>query len=163
LARRAGADWPIAHRALQGKHVSAIAREPGGTFFVGTHKSGLWASTDGGHTWHERGDGLVSGDIYALNCCVKNGRVRLFAGTEPAHLSVTADLGRTWTEWPGPIEAATTSRWTSPAPPHIAHVKNIAFDPRTADTVYVAVEQGGLYRSRDGGRTFQELAGFDDD
>ena len=163
FARRAGADWPITHRALQGKHVSTLAREPGGTFFAGTHKAGLWASTDGGRTWEERGQGLASGDIYAFNWCVKDGKARLFAGTEPAHLYVSDDLGRTWTELPGLIAAATTSRWTFPAPPHIAHVKNIAFDPRSADTVYVAVEQGGLYRSLDGGRTFRELSGFDDD
>lgn len=163
FARRADDGWPITHRALQGKHISALMRERGGTIFAGTHKSGLWASADGGRTWEERGNGLASGDIYAMNWCVKDGKARLFVGTEPAHLYVSDDLGATWIELPGLMAAATTSRWTFPAPPHIAHVKNINFDPRSADSVYVGVEQGGLYKSLDGGRTFRELAGFDDD
>src|SRR5262245_59664650 len=142
FARRSGNDWPITHRALQGKHISTLMRERGGTIFAGTHKSGLWASTDGGHTWDERGNGLASGDIYATNWCVKGGKVRLFVGTEPAHLSYSDDLGATWTELPGLKAAATTSRWTFPAPPHVAHVKNLNFDPRSGGTYYVGVAHG---------------------
>src|SRR5688572_20673974 len=93
FARRAGRDWSLTHRALQGKHVSALLREPGGTFFAGTHDQGLWASADGGHTWEERGNGLASSNIYALGSCAAGSGVRLFAGTEPARLYESDDLG----------------------------------------------------------------------
>jgi photosystem II stability/assembly factor-like uncharacterized protein len=55
------------------------------------------------------------------------------------------------------------SKWTFPAPPHIAHVKNIAFHPENVRQIYVCVEQGGLLRSDDGGSTWEELHGFDID
>lgn len=162
-ASSAGGQWQVVRRTLQGKHVSGLMQTPDGTLFAGVHKGGLWASTDGGDTWERRDAGIESADLYALNWCERPGGVRLFAGTEPAHLYASDDLGATWTELPGLIAAATTTRWTFPAPPHVAHVKNINFDPRTTDTMYVAVEQGGLYKSQDGGQTFAELSGFDDD
>ena len=34
--------------------------------------------------------------------------------------------------------------WTYPGPPHVAHVKNVGFDPRNPDTIYAAVEVGGV-------------------
>lgn len=163
-AAQQGGQWAIARRTLQGKHISGIIQTPDGTLFAGTHKGGLWASADGGDTWEQRQNGIYSPDFYALNWHeLPGGGVRVFAGTEPAHLYFSDDLGHTWSELPGLIAAATTTRWTFPAPPHVAHVKHINFDPRSNDTLYVAVEQGGLYKSTDAGQTFTELSGFDDD
>ena len=50
-----------------------------------------------------------------------------------------------------------------PAPPHIAHVKHITFDPRSADTIYASIEVGGGLKSVDGGRTWRQLGGFFED
>jgi hypothetical protein len=36
-------------------------------------------------------------------------------------------------------------------PPHIAHLKNIAFHPAQPDTLYVCIEQGDLLKSVDAG------------
>jgi photosystem II stability/assembly factor-like uncharacterized protein len=54
-------------------------------------------------------------------------------------------------------------KWTFPAPPHDAHVINVTIHPRDPDTVYACVEQGGLFKSMDGGETWSELRGFNDD
>jgi photosystem II stability/assembly factor-like uncharacterized protein len=54
-------------------------------------------------------------------------------------------------------------KWTFPGAPHEAHVKNIVFDPRDANTFYVGVEVGGAFRTRDAGRTFHEMGGFYED
>ena len=37
------------------------------------------------------------------------------------------------------------------------HVKNIAFDPTEADTMFVCIEQGGLLKTSDGGQTWHEI------
>jgi photosystem II stability/assembly factor-like uncharacterized protein len=55
------------------------------------------------------------------------------------------------------------SQWGFPAPPHIAHTKHITFHPQDPNTLFVGVEQGGLLKSSDAGRTFQVIRGMDDD
>jgi photosystem II stability/assembly factor-like uncharacterized protein len=162
LARSGGA-WRESRRMLAGKHVGSIMVEPtSGAIFAGAHKGGLWASVDGGTSWQARGEGIELDDIYALNCVAADGEVRLYAGTEPAHLYVSTNLGMRWTELPSLRDAPSLDSWTFPAPPHVGHVKTIAFDPRDANTIYVGVEVGGAFKTTDGGKTWRELndAGF---
>ena len=94
FAAQQGGQWAMTRRTLQGKHISGLIQTPDGTLFAGTHKGGLWASADGGSTWEQRQNGIESPDFYALNWCEHNGGVRVFAGTEPAHLYFSDDLGR---------------------------------------------------------------------
>jgi photosystem II stability/assembly factor-like uncharacterized protein len=54
-------------------------------------------------------------------------------------------------------------KWTFPGPPHTAHVKNITFDPRSAETIYLSIEVGGALKSVDGGKSWRELSGFYED
>jgi serine/threonine protein kinase len=42
--------------------------------------------------------GITEPDIYSLSTVMVNGRPRLFAGTEPAHLFISDDLGLTWSD-----------------------------------------------------------------
>ena len=44
-----------------------------------------------------------------------------------------------------------------PMPPHVAHAKTIAVDPRDPKTIYVGVEQGGFFKTVDGGQNWREL------
>jgi len=146
---------------LEGKHVGSIAVEPRtGTIFAGVHKGGVWASADGGATWERRDSGIEFDDIYGLNTVEAGSEIRVYAGTEPAHLYVSSDLGKSWTELPAIREVPSINDWTFPAPPHAAHVKNIVFDPRDANTIYAGVEVGGAYKSTDAGKTWRELKGY---
>src|SRR5438445_2824503 len=102
--KRSGSEWRES-RMLDGKHVGSIAIEPTrGVIFAGVHKGGLWASEDGGKTWDQRDNGTESKDFYGLNCIVVGNEVRLYAGTEPAHLYVSTDFGKSWKELPGLLE-----------------------------------------------------------
>ena len=86
-----------------------------------------------------------------------DGRVRLFAGTEPAHLFVSDDLGVNWSEMPSLRSVPSVPKWNFPAPPHIGHVKHINFDPDNPNTIYASIEVGGLLRSTDGGEHWEEF------
>jgi len=55
------------------------------------------------------------------------------------------------------------SRWGFPAPPYIAHTKHINFHPHDPRTLFIGIEQGGLLKSTDAGRTFRVIPGMDDD
>src|SRR5579875_3784073 len=97
----AGPGWHVAQRALTDRHISAIAFDPeSGTVFAGAFKGGLFASTDGGRTWTERSEGLTENDIYSLAVAKVDGKTRVYAGSEPARLFVSDDLGGHWSELP---------------------------------------------------------------
>jgi photosystem II stability/assembly factor-like uncharacterized protein len=42
----------------------------------------------------------------------------------------------------------------------IAHTKMMAFDPRTPQRIYAAIEQGALLKTEDGGQSWRELADY---
>jgi photosystem II stability/assembly factor-like uncharacterized protein len=159
-----GGSWGESRRMLEGKHVGSIAVEArSGAIFAGVHGGGVWASEDGGRSWEARSNGIESDDIYGLNCVEAGQEVRIYAGTEPAHLYVSKNLGKSWTDLPAIRNVPSVDKWTFPAPPHVGHVKNIVFDSRDPDTIYVGVEVGGAFKSTDGGQTFRELSGFYED
>ena len=158
-----GPGWHVDHRALTDKHIHALLIEPeSGTLFAGVNHGSIHASQDGGRTWERRDEGLTQPDVYSLACTRLAEGPRIFAGTEPAHLYASDDLGRHWTELPG-LRSGDTSHWAFPAPPHVAHTKHIALHPDDPRTLFVGVEQGGLLKSTDAGRTFQVIPGMDDD
>jgi len=161
---RSGGAWQESRRVLGGKHIASLAVEPShGVIFAGTHGDGIYASEDGGTTWERRDNGIASGDIYGLNYVQAGNEVRLYAGTEPAHLYVSTDLGKSWRELPALLDVPSVKDWTFPAPPHAAHVKNIMFDTQDPNTIYAGVEVGGAFKSTDAGKTWQELSGYYED
>jgi photosystem II stability/assembly factor-like uncharacterized protein len=117
----------------------------------------VFVSTDDGQTWEPAGSGLAVPDVYSLNAVRAGDELRLYAGTEPAHLFTSTDLGRRWQELPRLRAVSSVDEWNFPAPPHHAHVKNINFDPRSPDVIYASVEQGVGLKSVDAGKTWREM------
>ena len=158
LEREQAGKWRVSRTVLRGMHISSIIFErTSGTIFAGAFFGSVHASTDGGKTWERRDNGLTIHDVYSLACNVVDGKMRLYAGTEPAHLFTSDDLGLHWTELPGLRAVPTASTWSFPAPPHIAHTKFITFDPKDSRTIYACIEQGALLKSTDGGTSWAEL------
>jgi hypothetical protein len=159
-----GEPWRETHRALADTHISNLVEDPeSGRLFAGTHGHGIHASDDGGRTWQRKDRGLPHANIYSMGAVRAEDGVRVYAGTEPAHLFVSRDRGETWDELPALRSIPTVDKWMFPAPPHVAHVKHITFDPRSADTIYASVEVGGALKSTDAGQSWRQLHGFDDD
>jgi hypothetical protein len=84
-------------------------------------------------------------------------KVKIYAGTEPAHLFRSDNLGETWYELDSLRKVPSVAKWTFPAPPNQSHVKNIAFDPADSNANYCCVEQGKLFRSKDSGLSWEEM------
>ena len=159
-----GSEWRLKHRALTDKHISAIIKEPeSGLTFAGAFHGSVHASADDGKTWEPRNNGLTETDVYSLAARRVNGRVRLFAGTEPAHLFTSDDLGLHWSEVPSLRSVPSVPKWSFPAPPHIGHVKHINFDPDNPTTIYASVEVGGLLKSTDAGEHWEEFPSLYED
>lgn len=156
--RADGAQWRDSARALRGQHISSIIfEERSGTMFAGAFFGSVHASEDGGKSWRRRDNGIPFQDVYSLASHVVDGKVRVYAGTQPAHLFVSEDLGEHWYELASMRDVASCAQWSFPAPPHIAHTKFITFDPKDPHTIFACVEQGALLKSSDLGRTWREL------
>jgi photosystem II stability/assembly factor-like uncharacterized protein len=159
--RRDLSDWRLTEKSLDGCHVSSLFVEAAsGLLFAGVYKRGVFASSDSGKSWQQRDQGITEKDVYCINAARTDDKVTLYAGTEPAHLFESDDLGGTWRELATLRSVASAPEWTFPAPPHHAHVKNIAIHPRDRRRMYVGVEVGGLFKSEDSGESWQELSGF---
>jgi photosystem II stability/assembly factor-like uncharacterized protein len=164
IERDEAGTWAVAGRSLTDHHICAILVEPdSGVIFAGSHDGSLFRSRDGGVTWQLSDNGLTETNIYSLGAAKVDGRTRVFAGTEPARLYYSDDLGDSWTELSAVRSVPSVGQWSFPAPPHAAHAKHITFDPNDASTMYLSIEVGALLKSNDGGRTWQELHGMYED
>jgi photosystem II stability/assembly factor-like uncharacterized protein len=162
LTREApGAAWQATGHSLPGRHISSLMFEPTrGGLFAGVHDGGLYASFDGGQTWERKMRGITQEHVFTLASHEHHGQLVLYAGTEPAHLFQSTDYGETWEELPSLRAVPDTDKWVFPAPPHIAHVKNLTFDPRDDHLMYACIEQGALLKTTDGGETWRELSDY---
>lgn len=158
-----GDAWRQEATRLPEHHVSALLLDADSQrLFAGCHyDGGLWRSDDQGTTWVQCNEGLESGHIYALAAQKLEDRTRLWLGTEPPMLYSSADGGAHWRKHPGMLKVRNTDKWTFPPPPHMAHVKDIAFPPDRPEEIYICIEQGALLRSQDGGETWDEVTGYE--
>lgn len=160
LARETDGAWRNAGTALAGTHATTLTALPGRPgIFLGTHGDGVLFSEDGAR-WDERNTGLAIKDVYSVAAVAEDGGITLYAGTQPAALFKSRDLGRSWAELPAMRQVPGTEAWTFPAPPRIAHTKMIVFDPRDPKRIYLAVEQGALLKTDDGGASWREYDGY---
>jgi photosystem II stability/assembly factor-like uncharacterized protein len=130
------------------------------TYYFGATGGGIWKTEDGGNTWDNVSDGFLKVGIVGALAVAESDPNVIYAGTgescirgntipgEGMYKSV--DAGKTW-KFTGLAEAQTISE--------------IAVHPKNADLVYAAVfghvfgsnPERGVYRSKDGGKTWEKI------
>jgi photosystem II stability/assembly factor-like uncharacterized protein len=80
----------------------------------------------------------------------------VYAGTEPSRLFRSDAGGQNWRELTGLLELPSRPSWSFPPRPWTSHVRWIAPNPHNGDVILVGIELGGLMRSTDGGRSWQD-------
>ncbi len=150
-------------RAGRTRALSGVPSQPN-VFYVGFDNGGVWRSTDYGSTWGPIFDRESTGSIGAVAVAPSNPAV-IYVGTGAGiirpdlatgdGLYKSVDTGRTWTR----LGLADTRM--------IAHID---VDPTNPDRLFVAAlghpyapnPERGIYRSTDGGRTFEKVLFKDD-
>src|SRR5213595_841629 len=138
--------------------VAGVATQPN-VFYIAQVNGGVWKTTDYGRTWTPIFDDQPTGSVGAIAVAPSNPNVIYVGSGEGLHrpdLSVgdgiykSTDAGRTWT--------------------HLGlrdgqQIAQLAVDPKNPDRIFVAVaghpygpnEERGVYRSIDGGKTFEKV------
>jgi len=156
--------WQSKATALDDLHISCILAEPrSGLVFAGAHwNGGLFVSADGGVTFAPSMEGIARPHIYCLKAQRRDDQTILFAGTEPSALYRSDDLGQSWHDLPGIWAVPETDCWSFPPPPHVAHVKDLAWHESNPRRLFVCIEQGALLVSDDDGQTWAENRNYAD-
>ncbi len=137
---------------------SGVAGDPA-TYYFGAVGGGIWKSTNSGVTWKPIFDGQSAASIGTLELAPSDPKV-IYAGTGEADIRSdlasgngvykSVDAGQTWTH----IGLADTRQ-----------IGRIVVHPTNPDIVYVAAlghaygpnEERGVFRSTDGGRSWQKV------
>jgi len=125
--------------------------------YAGTN-DGLFASEDKGKTWAPRG--LTGKQVWQLR---DNGAGTLYAGTAPAGLYRSTDMGANWTPVHAFMELASNADWCIPIEPPVPAaaralvVTRVANNGAHVDQLRVGVEVGGIALSDDGGQSWKMI------
>jgi photosystem II stability/assembly factor-like uncharacterized protein len=144
--------------------VSGVPGEPE-HFYFGSVNGGVWETLDAGRTWQPVFDGQPIGSIGALAVAPSNPKV-LYVGSGEADMRSdiaqgdgmykSVDGGKTWSR----IGLADSQQ-----------IGRVLVHPRNPDLVYVAAlghpygpnAERGVFRSKDGGKSWQKVLGKDND
>ncbi|HVT17160.1 MAG TPA: hypothetical protein VHQ90_13395 [Thermoanaerobaculia bacterium] len=144
--------------------VSGVAGRPE-TFYFGAAGGGVWKTTDAGRVWTPVFDGPPSGSIGALAVAPSSPDV-IYAGTGEADMRSDISFGDgVWRSGDG------GRTWSRAGLRDSRQIGRILVDPRDPDVVLVAAlghgfganPERGVFRSADGGKSWRQVLGKDDD
>ena len=148
-----GPSW----RASAGLHESGaqcVAVDPASpsVAFAGCRGNGLFRTADGGRTWEDCG--LPARDVFSVAVSPADGMV--YAGCEPSSIFASADGKSGWVELEALRQIPSAPTWSFPPRPWTSHVRWIAPSPHEPELLLAGIELGGVMRSDDRGRTWED-------
>jgi photosystem II stability/assembly factor-like uncharacterized protein len=152
---------------FRGGRVLAVSGVPGEPehFYFGSVNGGVWESRDAGRTWEPIFDGQPVGSIGALAVAPSDPKV-LYAGTGESDMRSDISQGE------GMFKSADGGRsWSRIGLTDSQQIARIRVHPADPSLVYVAAlghpygpnAERGVFRSKDGGSTWQKILGRNDD
>ncbi|MDX2282824.1 MAG: glycosyl hydrolase [Bacteroidia bacterium] len=145
----------------RGGRSCAVAGVPGkpNLFYFGSTGGGVWRSRDGGNSWDNISDGYFGGSIGAIAVSESDPNVIYAGGGEK---TVRGNVSFGYGLWRSEDAGET---WKQAGLENSRHIGRVRVHPAHPDLVYAAVmgdlyqssEERGVYRSTDGGKTWQRI------
>ena len=139
---------------------TGVSSDPN-TYYLGTAGGGVFKTTNAGHTWFNVTDGFVqTGSVGAIAVAPSDPNV-VYVG-----MGESSTRFNSWHHGDGIYKSIDAGRtWQHVGLQATLVISEIRIHPRDPDIVYVAAqgalygptEDRGLYRSKDGGRTWQKI------
>jgi photosystem II stability/assembly factor-like uncharacterized protein len=146
--------------SLQGSGAQCVAVDPrdGDRIYAGTFDDGIYRSLDGGRSWDRVGEGIPKRvlSVAISETDREGGRSVVYAGSEPSGLYRSTDDGRSWQDLPALRKLPSAPSWSFPPRPWTSHVRWIALHAQDPELLFVGIELGGVMRSRDRGRSWED-------
>ena len=148
---------PLPHAAAR------LTVSPVGTnqAWLAAYEAGVYRTSDGGATWthvesypSEYAHSVLADPVQAD---------AVYVGSEPAALFRSTDGGQSWGECAGFRAVPESANWGFHAPTRDSHIRDLVVSPGDPSLLYGGIEVGGVVRSRDGGASWQQMPGLDDD
>ncbi|MCC6459107.1 MAG: glycosyl hydrolase [Saprospiraceae bacterium] len=144
--------------------VTGVAGKPNLFYFGGTG-GGVWRTTDGGRSWDNISDGFFGGSIGAIEVAPSDPNVLYVGGGE---VTVRGNVSYGTGLWKSDNAGQS---WSACGLPNSRHIPRIRVHPNNPDLVYAAVlgdlfkpsAERGIYRSRDGGKTWARVLFVNDE
>jgi photosystem II stability/assembly factor-like uncharacterized protein len=151
---------------FRGGRSTAVTGVPGAphTFLMGATGGGVWSTDDAGTTWTNISDKTFGGSIGAVEVAPSDANV-IYVGTGSACIRGNTSTGH------GAYRSTDGGRsWGFIGLPEAGQIGAIAVHPTDADLVYIAAlghpfgknPERGIFRSRDGGATWQHVLALND-
>jgi photosystem II stability/assembly factor-like uncharacterized protein len=151
---------------FRGGRAEAVAGVPGdpSTYYFGAVAGGVWKTTDGGATWTPIFDNQPVSSIGAIAVAPSNPGI-IYVGTGEQCLRNEISYGD------GVYKSLDGGKtWTNIGLRESQHIAGILVDPRDPNIVLVAAighasgpnDERGVFRSSDGGKTWQKVLYVDD-
>ena len=145
----------------RGGRSCAVTGVPGkpDLFYFGATGGGVWKTEDAGRTWKNISDGFFGGSIGAVAVSESDNNVIYVGGGEK---TVRGNVSFGYGMWKS-VDAGKT--WQQIGLEQSRHIGRVRIHPQNPDLVYAAVmgnlfaptEERGVYRSEDGGKTWEKI------
>jgi len=155
-----GMQWRLVG-PFRGGRSAAVTGVPGkpNLYYMGATGGGVWRTKDAGNTWENISDGYFGGSIGSVAVSEWDNNVIYVGGGE---VTVRGNVSSGYGMWKS-VDAGDT--WKKIGLENSRHVPRIRVHPKNPDLVYAAVlgdlykssTERGVYRSKDGGNTWERI------